>query len=616
MVFFAITTISYLYIHYVEEYIKKTSYEQLESIGSITEDKVDLYIQQMRDKLELFNTRMYLYDKLAEYDKTKSIEIKNIVENILEFAYSKEEDIVDIVILDAQSLVIASKLDKVTSKNSFIKEIKKLSNPMQQTKLIYINDKTTPLLYISDPILKEGKLIGTSIFIIKLTYLNRLLTNDIEIGKTGEIFMGSKNSKKLILFTPLKFSAYPMYCTNRDFNDYISNQIYLADNKHQTIKKALDYRKKPVVLSLHYNKTLEAVIVVKKDMKELMQPIDKIKRYQLLILFVSVVFIVLASLLISQNIIKVIKSIVRITSNISNGQLEERIDVSTKDELGVLATSVNKMADFMVNAHSISEAKVVKQTKLLQESNNKLKENNQNLSTIIKSLSHDIKTPLTIINGYLEELDDGLIKCKEIPKITIILKRETAYLNELTSEVIGYIQSKEITIQKQETINLKEFLHLEVCSLLRVSKSVELKCEVADNDTIFFNPMALKKILVNLLHNASKFTQTGTITTSVENQSIIVQDTGIGIDDDSSKTIFEPFVRLDESRNRKNSSFGLGLSIASNLAQNNGYKLLLDTTYKEGARFILHDDLQSTDLEDSISLCESSTTASYKENFN
>ena len=587
MVFFAITTISYLYIHYVEEYIKKTSYEQLESIGSITEDKVDLYIQQMRDKLELFNTRMYLYDKLSEYDKTKSVKIKNIVENILEFAYSKEEDIVDIVILDSKSQVIASKLNKVTSKNSFIKIIKKTPKPIQQTKLLYFNDKTAPLLYLSAPIFKKGKLIGTSIFVIKLTYLNKLLTNDIEIGRTGEIFMGSKNAKRLILFTPLKFSAYPMYCTNKDFNYYISNQINLANNKHKKKKKARDYRKKTVVLSLHYNKTLEAVIVVKKDMKELMEPIDKIKQYQLLILFISVIFIILASLLISNNIIKVIKSIVRITSNISNGQLEERIEISTKDELGALAKSVNKMADFMVNAHSISEAKVIKQTKLLQESNHKLQENNQNLSTIIKSLSHDIKTPLTIINGYLEELDDGLVKCEELPKVTTILKRETAYLNELTSEVIGYIQSKEITIQKQEIIKLKEFLSLEVCSLLRVSKSVKLKCELDDNDTIFFNPMALKKILINLLHNASKFTDIGTITTSIENQNIIVQDTGVGIDEASSKTIFEPFVRLDESRNRKNSSFGLGLSIASNLAQNNGYELLLDTTYKDGSRFIL-----------------------------
>ncbi|MEA2073522.1 MAG: HAMP domain-containing protein, partial [Campylobacterota bacterium] len=407
MVFFAITTISYLYAYYVEEYIKKTSYEQLESIGSITEDKVDLYIQQMHDKLELFNTRMYLYNKLSEYDKSKDLEIQKIIENILEFSYSKEEDIIDIVILDANSKIIASKLRKIDSQNRFIKGVAQEKKVVQRTQLIYPNDKIMPRLYISSPILKEDKLIGTSIFVIKLAYLNKLLTNDIEIGKTGEIFMGSKNGDKLILFTPLKFSNYPMYCTNRDFNEYISNQMSSANQKQRLVQKALDYQKRPVVLSLHYNKTLQAVIVVKKDMKELMEPIEKIKQYQFIILFISIAFITLASLLISNNIIKVIKNIVRITSNISNGQLKERIEVSTKDELGELGESVNKMANFMLNANEISEAMVVKQTKLLQESNDKLQLNNQNLSTIIKSLSHDIKTPLTIMNGYLEELDDG-----------------------------------------------------------------------------------------------------------------------------------------------------------------------------------------------------------------
>lgn len=601
MVSFAITTISYLYVYYVEGYIKKSSFEQLKSIGSITEDKVDLYIQQMHDKLELFNTRMYLYNKLSEYGTSKDPEIKKIIENILEFSYSKEKDIIDIVILDADFKIIASKLNKIDSQNRFIKSIAKEKKTLQRTKLIYPNDKIMPRLYISSPILKDNKLIGTSIFVIKLAYLNWLLTNDIKIGKTGEIFMGSKNGDKLILFTPLKFSHYPMYCTNRDFNNYISNQISSANKKQRLVQKALDYRKMPVVLSLHYNKILQAVIVVKKDMKELMEPVEQIKEYQLIVLFITILFIILSSLLISNNIIKVIKNIVRITSNIARGQLKERIDVSTKDELGVLGKSINTMADFMVNANAISEAKVIEKTKQLSESNKelknisvqledsvlKLRQNNQNLSTIIKSLSHDIKTPLTIINGYLEELDDGLIECEDLSKVTTILKRETAYLNELASEVIGYVQSKEITTNKKELINLKEFLDVEVCSLLRVKNGVKLTCEVEKEYTIEFNKTALKKILVNLLHNASKYTRDGYITIRIINDAIVIEDSGIGIDFQYSQMIFEPFFGLDESRNREENGFGLGLSIASNLAKNNGYKLQLDTSYSGGCRFVM-----------------------------
>ncbi len=223
----------------------------------------------------------------------------------------------------------------------------------------------------------------------------------------------------------------------------------------------------------------------------------------------------------------------------------------------------------------------------LEESIAELQKNNKDLHTMIRSFSHDIKTPLTIIDGYLEEFEDGLIEDGEIPKVITILKKETAYINELSSEVIGFIRSKESMTEKKVTIHLKEYLHLEVCPLIRVSKSVGLRCEIKESDTLIFDPTALKKILINLLHNASKYTDEGTVTISMKDEKVIVQDTGIGIDPESSKKIFEPFVCLDESKNRKKSGFGLGLSIASNLAQSNGYTLAYDDSYSTGCRFVL-----------------------------
>ena len=68
---------------------------------------------------------------------------------------------------------------------------------------------------------------------------------------------------------------------------------------------------------------------------------------------------------------------------------------------------------------------------------------------------------------------------------------------------------------------------------------------------------------------------------------IIVEDSGIGIDIKYSKMIFEPFYSIDQSRNREKNGFGLGLSIAKNLANKNSYNLYIDATYEKGARFIL-----------------------------
>ena len=580
MVFFTIITISYFYIANMQEYIKKSSLEKLEMLGSTTNNKINLYVQQQQDKVELFNTRKYLYDKLTEYEQEKSTQIKSIIEGILKFSYTKEEDIVDIVILDSDSNIIASKLKKVTAKNPFLNTLKNMPTASAKTELVFQTLKKAPLLYVSVPLFKDKKLIGTSIFILKLTYLNSMLTNESQIGKTGEILLGAKSANKLLIFTPLKETSYPKICLNQKFVDYIFAKDSLENFTPQIVEQSLDYRKELVVLSLHYNKILKAMILVKQDMTELMDPIKEIQLKQLLVLFIGSVFILLSGLLISNKMVKIIENVVRITSNISNGQLDERIKVSTKDELGNLAKSVNKMADFMVNANAISEAKVIEKTKQLSQLN-------QNLSTIIKSLSHDIKTPLTIIDGYLEELDDGLVECDEIPRVTAILKKETAYLNELASEVIGYVQSKEITTNKKELINLKKFIDTEVYPLLRVKDGVALTCEVDEEYIIKFNKTALKKILVNLLHNASKYTKNGYVRTKIMQDCLVVEDTGVGIDPKFSQMIFEPFFGLDESRNRKENGFGLGLSIASNLAKNNGYSLELDSSYSDGCRFVM-----------------------------
>ena len=261
-------------------------------------------------------------------------------------------------------------------------------------------------------------------------------------------------------------------------------------------------------------------------------------------------------------------------SNCLNNINEDKFLVDKHEE------SITDISDIHDSIHQLS--------KRLENSIATLKEQNRDLNNLVLSLSHDIKTPLTIIDGYLEEIADNMVSKEEMPKVVAVLKKETAYLNELSSEVISYVQSKDEVTQK-EPIVLKEFFHTEVCLLLRVSDEVELKCEINENDSINFNPMALKKILVNLLHNATKYTSKGSITAKLEQGRVIVEDTGIGIKKEDAEKIFNPFFCLDKSRNREKSGFGLGLSIARNLAERNGYRLFLDSSYVAGCRFVLEE---------------------------
>jgi len=225
-------------------------------------------------------------------------------------------------------------------------------------------------------------------------------------------------------------------------------------------------------------------------------------------------------------------------------------------------------------------------SKRLQSSIDELKRNNHHLNAMILSLSHDIKTPLTIIDGYLEEIADGLIDSDKLPQTIVILQKETHYLNELSSEAIAYIKSLE-SVPHQESINLYSFITQEILPLIPIKPTIELHCDIDPQEIIHFHPLALKKILLNLLDNANKFTPSGSIKIYSDHQTISIEDSGIGIDASASQEIFKPFVSLDESKNRKYGGFGLGLSIAKNLALSNGYDVRLDTRYTEGSRFVL-----------------------------
>ena len=264
--------------------------------------------------------------------------------------------------------------------------------------------------------------------------------------------------------------------------------------------------------------------------------------------------------------------------------------------LGAISHCLNDISEdkFLQDKHeeSITDISAIHESihqlsSRLEESISKLKNSNSQLNTMILSLSHDIRTPLTIMEGYLEEIEDGIVSIEKQPEIIGILKKETSYMKELSANVIYYIQSLEGTI-KQEPIVLKTFMHQHVSPLLRIPSNVTLVCEIDENFRLTFDALALKNILVNLLHNASKHTKEGRIRIRVQDDNIYIEDTGKGIDPQFKETIFEPFFCEDESRNRKSSGFGLGLSISRNLAKNNGYDLYLDDSYKGGSRFILN----------------------------
>lgn len=214
-----------------------------------------------------------------------------------------------------------------------------------------------------------------------------------------------------------------------------------------------------------------------------------------------------------------------------------------------------------------------------------LRAHNRVISDMTVSFAHDVKTPLTIIDGYMEEIRDGMIGEQELPATIDKLKQETAYINDLSTDILEYVHSMR-TQRDAEQIVLNNLID-EITGRIMLFPNTRWDIDIPADSVIRFNRMDLKKLLINLLHNSAKFTSQGSIRICIEGKSIVVQDTGIGIDPEYFPRLFEPYSTADKSRNRQKSGLGLGLSIAKNLAFNNGYDLLFDETVMMGSRAVL-----------------------------
>ena len=244
--------------------------------------------------------------------------------------------------------------------------------------------------------------------------------------------------------------------------------------------------------------------------------------------------------------------------------------------------SLEKIKDFEHIHQAISNL-----SQRLEKSIETLKQNNQNLTEMIQAFAHDIKTPITIIQGYIEEIQESEISQDEKEQAIEVITKELHFMNELSNHSISYVSSFKVGNTK-ELIPFRAFVQTEVFPLLHLKENTQLINEIQDNITVQINKLDMKQTLLNLLHNANKFTDEGYIKIYNNQNDIIIEDSGCGIHSDNVQTLFEPFVTDDKSKNRKSTGFGLGLSICKNLLKKNDYDIRFDSSYDKGARVIIY----------------------------
>ena len=197
----------------------------------------------------------------------------------------------------------------------------------------------------------------------------------------------------------------------------------------------------------------------------------------------------------------------------------------------------------------------------------RLKEQSQLQIDFVNNASHELKTPIFVIKGYVDMLNDWGKNDKEVlDEGLIVLKKEIQNMQELTEKLLFLAKSKNLIAEKNN-INLDNILK-EVIDNLSFAYPKQ-KINYISSEIFIYSDIALLKLLFkNLIENAIKYGKDNPINIELKKEKkvkLIIEDFGVGISEKALPHIFERFYREDEARNREIKSYGLGLSIVKEI---------------------------------------------------
>ncbi|HJD01481.1 MAG TPA: HAMP domain-containing protein [Candidatus Mediterraneibacter excrementavium] len=252
------------------------------------------------------------------------------------------------------------------------------------------------------------------------------------------------------------------------------------------------------------------------------------------------------------------------------GNLTYEIPVRTHDEMGYLSASLNYMAA-------------------------QLKDMDDYQKKIVANVSHDFRSPLTSIKGYLEAMADGTIPPELYEKYIGIILFETERLTDLTRDLLtlNEFDTKELLLDKQE-FDIQETVKDTAASFEAVCTPRHISIELLlmpGSVIVYADRRKIQQVLYNLIDNAIKFSDAdSTVTVEINEKNdktfVSVKDQGIGIPKKNLNKIWERFYKSDLSRGKDKKGTGLGLSIVKEVIQAHDEHINVVSTEGVGTEFI------------------------------
>lgn len=315
----------------------------------------------------------------------------------------------------------------------------------------------------------------------------------------------------------------------------------------------------------------KGTITLSIPVPEITKTRSNIISYFLIATVISVALELIALFIITKEITEPIRELEKMTKQMAAGNFKVKIQSRSNDEVGELVNSYNAMAEALGNLDMMR-------------------------NDFIASISHELRTPMTSIGGFIDGILDGVIPAEKQEHYLQIVKEEIARMNALVNDLLNMarLQSGKVELDLLPC-SLEELLRNTALKLKPIidEKEIQIVFDIkTKNCEVLVDKPSIERVLINLIQNAVKFTNPGGIVTlhsepdGKNKVRITVEDTGSGIAREEIPFIFEKFYKTDKSRGLDKKGTGLGLAIVKNILSAHGQEIHVESTVGKGSRFI------------------------------
>lgn len=426
---------------------------------------------------------------------------------------------------------------------------------------ILISDTYAAGLYASETDLETVK--------TQLDFLSVYLDSTIRIiNPSGRLVLDTDlplNVEEVVMienFDPTATSA-SYYMVNDFFGNYDSDVL-------------------SVLVPITSSYMVKGYVAIHCDMNDIQNSCDNM----LSISYITLIILLLLSLIIliffTEIVYIPLRKITYATEQYAEGNMHYEFQVESDDEIGYLAACLNYMASQIAGAEDDQKK-------------------------FVANISHDFRSPLTSIRGYLEAMLDGTIPPETHEKYLGIVLNETERLTKLTNSLLtlNNLNTRGMLLDRSD-FDINRIIRNTAASFegTCLKKSIAIELILTGNEMFVNADMEkIQQVLYNLIDNAIKFSHHDSVIkveTSLKKNKLFVsvKDTGIGIPKDDLKLIWDRFYKSDLSRGRDKKGTGLGLSIVKEIISSHGEHINVISTEGAGSEFIFSLPLSAESAEE------------------